>query len=114
MKKSEFEAGSYLYKLHGNYKKDAQRVFIHTGYITADGYGVMLGFLEDGTLCKSSGHGNYQYGTAATVEAMPYSGYQFSHWSDGATYNPYTFAVVGNVQLTAYFYGVGVSSLILD
>ena len=62
MKKSEFEAGSYLYKLHGNYKKDDQRVFIHTGYITADGYGVMLGFLEDGTLCKSSGHGNYQYG----------------------------------------------------
>lgn len=62
MKKSEFESGSYLYKLHGYYKKDAQRVFIHTGYITADGYGVMLGFLEDGTLYKSSGHGNYQYG----------------------------------------------------
>ena len=54
-----------------------------------------------------TGNGNYQYGTAATVEAIPYSGYQFSHWSNGATYNPYTFAVVNDVQLTAYFYGVG-------
>ncbi len=54
-----------------------------------------------------SGNGQYQYGTAATVEALPYSGYQFSHWSDGSTYNPYTFAVVNNVQLTAHFYAVG-------
>lgn len=55
-----------------------------------------------------SGNGKHQYGTAATVEAIPYSGYQFSHWSNGATYNPYTFAVVNDVQLTAYFYGVGI------
>lgn len=54
-----------------------------------------------------SGSGQYQYGTAATVEALPYSGYQFSHWSDGSTYNPYTFAVVNNIQLTAHFYAVG-------
>ena len=39
--------------------------------------------------------------------AVPYSGYQFSHWSDGATHNPYTFAVVGDVQLTAFFYENG-------
>ncbi len=54
-----------------------------------------------------NGNGQYQYGTAATVEALPYSGYQFSHWSDGSTYNPYTFAVVSDVQLTAHFYAVG-------
>lgn len=54
-----------------------------------------------------SGSGQYQYGTAATVEALPYSGYQFLHWSDGSTYNPYTFAVVNNIQLTAHFYAVG-------
>ncbi len=54
-----------------------------------------------------SGNGQYQYGTAATVEALPYSGYQFSHWSDGSTYNPYTFAVVNDIQLTAHFYAVG-------
>ena len=54
-----------------------------------------------------SGNGQYQYGTAATVEALPYSGYQFSHWNNGSTYNPYTFAVVNDVQLTAHFYAVG-------
>ena len=54
-----------------------------------------------------TGFGNYPYGSAASVVAVPYSGYQFSHWSDGSTYNPYTFAVINNVQLTAYFYANG-------
>ena len=54
-----------------------------------------------------TGFGNYPYGSAATVVAVPYSGYQFSHWSDGSTFNPYTFAVVNNVQLTAFFYENG-------
>lgn len=54
-----------------------------------------------------TGFGNYPYGSAASVVAVPYSGYQFSHWSDGSTYNPYTFAVVNDVQLTAFFYAVG-------
>ncbi len=54
-----------------------------------------------------TGGGTYQYATVATLEAVPYSGYQFSHWSDGATYNPYTFAVTDDVQLTAYFYADG-------
>ena len=54
-----------------------------------------------------TGFGNYPYGSAATVVAVPYSGYQFSHWSDGSTFNPYTFAVVNNVQLTAFFYEKG-------
>lgn len=54
-----------------------------------------------------TGFGSYPYGSAASVVAVPYSGYQFSHWSDGSTYNPYTFAVVDNVQLTAYFYANG-------
>ena len=54
-----------------------------------------------------TGFGNYPYGSAASVVAVPYSGYQFSHWSDGSTFNPYTFAVVNNVQLTAFFYENG-------
>lgn len=54
-----------------------------------------------------TGFGNYPYGSAASVVAIPYSGYLFSHWSDGTTDNPYTFAVVDNVQLTAYFYANG-------
>jgi hypothetical protein len=54
-----------------------------------------------------TGFGNYPYGSTASVVAVPYSGYQFSHWSDGSMFNPYTFAVVDNVQLTAYFYANG-------
>ena len=54
-----------------------------------------------------TGFGNYPYGAAASVVAVPYSGYQFSHWSDGSTFNPYTFAVVDDVQLTAIFYANG-------
>ena len=54
-----------------------------------------------------TGFGNYPYGSAASVVAVPYSGYQFSHWSDGSTYNPYTFAVVNDTQLIAFFYADG-------
>ena len=51
-----------------------------------------------------SGGGNYTYGSAATITAeTPFSGWVFSHWSDGATYNPYTFAVLQDTVMTAYF-----------
>jgi hypothetical protein len=43
-------------------KKESQRVFIHTGQLNADGYGVLIGFDSDGKLLKSTGYGNYQYG----------------------------------------------------
>lgn len=50
-----------------------------------------------------SGEGRYTYGTVATLTAAPYSGYRFSHWSNGATYNPYIFAVLSDTVLTAHF-----------
>lgn len=50
-----------------------------------------------------SGGGRYTYGTVATLTAAPYSGYRFSHWSNGATYNPYIFAVLSDTVLTAHF-----------
>ncbi len=53
-----------------------------------------------------SGDGRYTYGTVATLTAAPYSGYQFSHWSNGATYNPYIFAVLSDTVLTAHFISV--------
>lgn len=49
------------------------------------------------------GSNDYQYGTAASVGATPYSGYQFLRWSNGVTYNPYTFAVLCDTSLTAIF-----------
>lgn len=50
-----------------------------------------------------SGGDRYTYGTVATLTAAPYSGYQFSHWSNGATFNPYVFAVLSDTVLTAHF-----------
>ncbi len=49
------------------------------------------------------GGGTFPYGTAATVTATAYSGYEFVRWSNGVTYNPYTFAVSTDVELTAVF-----------
>lgn len=66
METKQFKPGTYLYKL--SHPKDdhlpegGKRVFIHDGYITGDGYGVMLGFTANCELCKSSGYGNYCYG----------------------------------------------------
>ena len=54
-----------------------------------------------------SGGGRYTYGTVATLTAAPYSGYRFSHWSDGSTYNPYIFAVLSDTVLTAQFIADG-------
>ena len=73
-----------------------------TAYFSINVYDVVLEVdsLIHGTV---SGGGSYTYGTAATVTATPYSGWEFSHWSDGATYNPYTFAVLQDTVLTAFF-----------
>ncbi|MCR4658889.1 MAG: leucine-rich repeat protein [Bacteroidales bacterium] len=49
----------------------------------------------------------FVYLTPCTVEAIPYSGYTFAGWSDGSTYNPYTFAVTEDVELTAVFLAEG-------
>lgn len=50
-----------------------------------------------------AGSGDYEYGTPATVTATAYSGYQFAHWSNGDTHNPYTFAVLQDTTLVAIF-----------
>ena len=63
--------------------------------------------VDDITHGLCDGGGLYTHGTPITVTATPYSGFQFSHWSNGTTHNPYTFAVTDNVLLTAYFYAEG-------
>ena len=69
MRKSKYKAGTFLYKKDSNLK-ESKRVFLHSGYVTADGYGVIFGFTEDGILCKSSGHGNYQYGGDVRIATL--------------------------------------------
>lgn len=53
------------------------------------------------------GQGQYEYGSSATIQAEPFSGYYFSHWSNGATFNPYTFYVDCDTLLTAIFTAFG-------
>ena len=65
MKTSEFSNACFLYKLgnapEAHYNSDAERVFIHSGFITGDGYTQLLGFV-DGKLYKSTGYRNFCYG----------------------------------------------------
>ena len=77
-----------------------------TAYFAIDTHTVSV-FADSIVYGNVSGGGRYTYGTVATLTAAPYSGFQFSHWSNGATYNPYVFAVVFDTTLTAYFYAVG-------
>ena len=45
----------------------------------------------------------FVYGTPCTVTATAYTGYTFAGWSNGVIANPYTFAVLNDVELTALF-----------
>ena len=46
---------------------------------------------------------SFIYGDPCTVTATAYSGYTFDHWSNGMSANPYTFAVLNDMDLIAYF-----------
>lgn len=52
---------------------------------------------------NATGDGDFVYGAPATVTATAYSGYRFARWSNGDTHNPYTFAVLQDMELTAIF-----------
>jgi len=78
----------------------------YTAYFAIDVHivSVQVDNLAHGTV---NGSGSREYGQPITVSAEPYSGYRFTHWSDGSTYNPYTFAVLQDSALTAYFVAQG-------
>ncbi len=50
-----------------------------------------------------AGAGNYNEGTAATIEAIPNPGYRFTQWSDGDTNRLRDTVVLQNIILTANF-----------
>lgn len=52
MRLSEYKAGTIL--VDGN-----DKVFIHDGFVNADGYGVIIGEDSDGMIQKSNGIGNW-------------------------------------------------------
>lgn len=52
MRLSEYKAGTILVDGDG-------KVFIHDGFVNADGYGVIIGEDSDGVIQKSNGIGNW-------------------------------------------------------
>lgn len=52
MRLSEFKAGAILVDGDG-------KVFIHDGFVNADGYGVIIGEDSNGVIQKSNGIGNW-------------------------------------------------------
>lgn len=59
--------------------------------------------LYDNTKGYVSGGGTYVYGTQVRLEVTANSGYQFSQWSNGATYNPYLLTAIEDLTLEAQF-----------
>ena len=60
MRLSEFKAGTILVDCDG-------KVFIHDGFVNADGYGVIIGEDSDGIIRKSNGIGNFMMGSIKDV-----------------------------------------------
>ena len=63
--------------------------------VTATSVDPSMGFVTGG--------GIYDYNSTATIQAIPYNGYQFLHWDDGNTNANRTIAVTQDVSYTAYF-----------
>ena len=74
----------------------------YTAYFAIDTYYVNV-VPNEVTRGSVTGGGYAEYGSPITVTATPYSGYQFVRWSNGAEYNPYTFAVTSDMTLEAVF-----------
>ena len=83
---------------------DGDHTYMASFAIDVHTVGVQVDNLAHGTV---NGAGCREYGQPITVSATAYSGYQFTHWSDGSTYNPYTFAVLEDKDLTAIFVADG-------
>ena len=84
-------------------------------YTSATGWSQFTNFVEGSAYDFSAVSNNVIMGTVqiltmptcsnpqAVVYAVANSGYQFDHWSDNSTSNPYSLTVNEDIELTAYF-----------
>ena len=86
------------------------RTALYTATYTniAELYDITLSVYKTDSWGTAIGAGSYAEGSTATIEAIPASGYIFSHWYNQAeqTYiyeNPYSFTVEASLNLTASF-----------
>ena len=68
----------------------------------------IIAVAEDPSMGSTTGSGNYDCGSTATISAVPSTAdptkhYRFLRWTDGNTDNPRTVAVDGNATYTAQF-----------
>ncbi|MBR1793438.1 MAG: C10 family peptidase [Bacteroidales bacterium] len=74
----------------------------YTAYFEINEYHVVAS-VSDERQGWVSGGGIYSYGDSAILCATPFSGFRFSHWSDGTTDSLYSFVVMGDTSLLAFF-----------
>lgn len=58
---------------------------------------------ESTSMGSATGSGTFEEGTPVTIEAIPNSCYEFTHWQDGNSQNPRTIVVTGDATYTASF-----------
>lgn len=97
----------FLYWGDGNSNNPRQYIITAdaslTAYFAIDTHTVAISANDIARGSVSSSGTAFVYGTPCTVTATAYTGYMFVKWSNGVTANPYTFAVMEDVELTAIF-----------
>lgn len=60
MRRSNYNVGQFLFAIYNDnkYHSTHECVFIHTGFVSSDGYGCLIGW-ENGKLVKSTGWNNF-------------------------------------------------------
>lgn len=62
---------------------------------------------NDSTMGTTSGSGTFYDGDSAHIEAVPFPGYRFAHWSDNNTNPIRDIRIMDNTTMTAYFEEIG-------
>ena len=77
-------------------------------FVAKDQYNVTLNSVDE-YAGHFEGEGTYFDGDIIDIKAIPYKGYEFSHWSDGNENQSRSITVDDNIDLTAYFFTGGSS-----
>ena len=74
----------------------------YTAFFAPDSYTITV-VSDNEDMGSVTGGGSYDYGTMASIEAVPETGFRFTQWNDENTQNPRQVAVTGDATYTAFF-----------